>query len=73
MKKSYNAPMSAHAAAKNNTDVKFNMSPRTSKGHTVGKTDMGIPPFNQKVQNLYKLSNIARNCKKPANGTDKYS
>lgn len=72
MKKTSNAPMSAHAVNKNNTDVKFNMSPHTGKVRTMGKTDMGIPPFNQKPKNIHKLSNIARDCKK-IKGSDNYS
>jgi hypothetical protein len=38
----------------------------------IGSTDMGIPPFNQKVKNLHKLSAVASDRKK-VKGTDKYS
>lgn len=38
----------------------------------IGSTDMGIPPFNQKVKNLHKLNAIASD-KKKVKGNDKYS
>ncbi len=41
------------------------------KGMKMGKTSMGIPPFNEKVKNLQKLSPIAKTCKK-IRGKDKY-
>lgn len=67
------APKSATAVnSKEKTDIKFNMSSKIDRGKaTVGKTDMGIPPFTQKVRNLHKLSNIASDNKR-SKGTDQY-
>lgn len=66
----YSKVMPADGSQK--TDVRFNMSPMNKGKGTPGTKDMGIPPFNQKVKNLHKLSNIATDCKK-VKGTDKYS
>jgi hypothetical protein len=63
---------------KESTDIKFSTSRKSAMkggkgGKAPGKTDMGIPPFTQKVKHLEMLSNVAKTCKGKMRGTDKYS
>ena len=54
------------------TSLNFSTKRNMKGGKSMGKTDMGIPPFNQKVKHLEKISPMAKTSKGKMKGSDKY-
>jgi len=54
------------------TSLNFSTKRNMKSGKSMGKTDMGIPPFTQKPKNVQMISAIAKTSKGKMRGSDKY-